>query len=150
MGILCNAWTLNGSCTTISAVKLCRTTSQNLVIKGRDSVEQHCKFRECAQPPSTFLFSKHGPVRFHVCWLWYFMQRGGHEGRRSQWCDLTLAPDLHPIGVKLNSGMPRLTWQLLPGGEWARHCSLPIPSRSGFTGPVHCPAMLHSHSCISQ
>lgn len=50
-------------------------------------------------------------VRFHVCWLSCFVREEGMISKscRSQRCDLTLAPDLHPMGVKLNSGMPRLT-----------------------------------------
>lgn len=80
-------------------------------------------------------------VRFHVCWLSCLVRDEGMISKscRSRRCDLTLAPDLHPMGVKLNSGMPRLTWQLLPGGERARQSSPLILARSGFTSLVPFP-----------
>lgn len=64
--------------------------------------------------PSAFLLSfvaQAWVVRFHVCWLSYFVQEEGmiRKSCRSHRGDLTLAPDLHPMGVKLNSGTPQLT-----------------------------------------
>lgn len=50
----------------------------------------------------------------------------------SQECDLTLAPEIYPIGGKLSSGTPQSTWQLLLGGLQARHGSPLIPTRPSF------------------